>query len=156
MFGFFCLIKQNMGCWGGSTHQKFTRAGFGLRQSNFSGAPTSNMKKQYTPVRWPEVYQDMFPLWVYSRFPLLLLTGLLSELPKVGGQGMLALGALSGFATVLLTCCGQGLAPQQALATRGQRCSPEANHDGKRVWEEFSRKIMVPLLASGFGAWEME
>eukprot|EP00439_Symbiodinium_sp_Y106_P024868 s1300_g3.t1 len=33
-----------------------------------------------------EVYQEIFPLFVYSRFPLLIVTGLASELPSVGGS----------------------------------------------------------------------
>ncbi|CAE7432968.1 Slc19a1, partial [Symbiodinium pilosum] len=60
-----------------------------------------------------EVYQEIFPLFVYSRFPLLIITGLVSELPSFGGKGVLAIGAVCGFVTVLLTWCGQGHLPQQ-------------------------------------------
>ncbi|CAE7939383.1 Slc19a1, partial [Symbiodinium sp. KB8] len=59
------------------------------------------------------VYQEIFPLFVYSRFPLLIVTGLASELPSVGGTGVLAFGAVCGLLTVLLTWCGQGHLPQQ-------------------------------------------
>jgi len=60
-----------------------------------------------------EVYQEIFPLFVYSRFPLLIVTGLASELPSVGGTGVLAFGAVCGLITVLLTWCGLGHLPQQ-------------------------------------------
>ena len=46
-----------------------------------------------------DVYQEMFPLWTYARFPLLFLTGICSELDVVAGQGVLLVGALCGFAT---------------------------------------------------------
>ncbi|CAK9022595.1 unnamed protein product [Durusdinium trenchii] len=58
------------------------------------------------------VYQGMFPLFTYARFPLLFVTGVLSEL-DMAGQGVLFLGALCGFATVLLTWFGTSLLPQQ-------------------------------------------
>ena len=46
-----------------------------------------------------DIYQEMFPLWTYARFPLLFLTGICSELDVVAGQGVLLVGALCGFAT---------------------------------------------------------
>ena len=59
------------------------------------------------------IFQDMFPIWTYARFPLLLLTGIFSEFEVVAGQGVLLLGAICGFATVLLTLFGNSCLPQQ-------------------------------------------
>lgn len=55
----------------------------------------------------------MFPIWTYARFPLLLLTGLFSEFDLVAGQGVLFVGAVCGFVTVLLTLFGSTFLPQQ-------------------------------------------
>eukprot|EP00435_Cladocopium_sp_Y103_P040165 s1401_g10.t2 len=59
------------------------------------------------------IFQDMFPIWTYARFPLLLLTGIFSEFEVVAGQGVLLVGAMCGFATVLLTLFGNTFLPQQ-------------------------------------------
>lgn len=59
------------------------------------------------------IFQDMFPIWTYARFPLLLLTGIFSEFEVVAGQGVLLVGAICGFATVLLTLFGTSFLPQQ-------------------------------------------
>lgn len=59
------------------------------------------------------IFQDMFPIWTYARFPLLLLTGIFSEFEVVAGQGVLLVGAICGFVTVLLTLFGNTFLPQQ-------------------------------------------
>jgi len=50
-----------------------------------------------------QVFQLVFPLYVYSRMPFNALVGVLSELPRFGARGVLAAGGACGLLTAVLT-----------------------------------------------------
>eukprot|EP00933_Yihiella_yeosuensis_P026815 TRINITY_DN20835_c0_g1_i1.p1 TRINITY_DN20835_c0_g1~~TRINITY_DN20835_c0_g1_i1.p1 ORF type:complete len:522 (+),score=61.69 TRINITY_DN20835_c0_g1_i1:78-1643(+) len=63
-----------------------------------------------------QVFDDIFPLYVYARLPCVALVGLLAELPHPsggGGRRILAAGAACGLATEMLTCLSSSLFYQQ-------------------------------------------